>query len=204
MSKRRRISHLIDAGNNNKTIVDVMKCHVSTVNRVRALKRSGGPITPRKRPGRPAIQTGPRVVRRLQGAIERQPRRSIREHARRLGISEGSARVCCKKLGIKSRIRQRRPLLDERMRGLRLERSKALLNNLKSAPARRIYFFSNEKTFNVSEAYNRRNDRYLAAVGPDSTLEVEHNLRYATSHKKPASAMLLGDVASTGETSPPI
>ena len=171
MSNRRRISDLIDASNDNKTIVDVMKCHVSTVNRVRAIKRADDPITPRKRPGRPTIKTGPGIVLRLRGAVDRQPRCSIREHARRLGISKGSARACLKKLRIRSRTRQRRLLLDERMRGLRLVRSKVLLNNLKSAPARRIIFFSDEKTFTVSEAYNRRNNMNPAAIGPDGNVE---------------------------------
>lgn len=204
MSLRRRIGDLVDADFDNRAILALVNCHVSTVNRVRAIKRAGGSLSHKKRPGRPAVFTAPRGLRRLRDAIERQPRRSIREHARRFEVSEAAVRKGCRKLGFKSRIRQRRPLLDERMRGLRLVRSRVLLNNLKSAPSGRIIFFSDEKTFTVSEAYNRRNDRYLAKVNDAGDLSVGPSIRYATSTKKPASAMLLGAVASTGEVSPPI
>ena len=204
MHLRKRISDLINAGNDNKTIIAVVKCHVSYVNKVLALKKVGGPVTPKKRPGRPAVLSAPRSLKQLRGQIEQHPRRSIREHARRFGFSEKTARRGCKKIGVVSRIRQRKPLLDERMRGLRVVRGGALLNNLKSAPSGKIVFFSDEKTFTVSEAYNRRNDRYLAIVDSDGDVDIEPGIRYATSTKSPSSVMFLGAVALTWEVSPSV
>ena len=84
-----------------------------------------------------------------------------------------------------------------------------MLNNVKtygcasaasSSGPSRILFFSDEKNFTVSEAYNRRNARYVSFDGDTPA----YNVRYATSTKHPASLMFLGVVASTGEVSPPI
>ena len=69
----------------------------------------------------------------------------------------------------------------------------------------RIIFFSDEKNFTVSEAYNRRNARYISLEGNgDSNLGAPYHARYATSTKHPSSRMFLGVVASTGEVSSPI
>ena len=81
-------------------------------------------------------------------------------------------------------IRQRRPLLDERLCGLRYSPSKVLLNNLKSASPGRIVFFSDKKMSTISEAYNRRNNCYLAMVDSDGDVEVEPGNKYAISPKK--------------------
>lgn len=65
-------------------------------------------------------------------------------------------------------------------------------------------FFSDEKTFKVTESYNHRNSRYLAIVDSNGDMAIDHTVRYATSSKHPESSMFLGAVASTGEVSPPI
>ena len=106
-----------------------------------------------------------------------------------------------KEIGAVSRVRIRKPLLTPKMRTTRAELARKMLNNLKSAPPGRIVFFSDEKNFNVQEAYNRRNSRYVAILEDG---DVPYETRYATSTKKPAHLMFLGVVASTGEVSPPI
>ena len=111
MNLSQRISDLVDAGSDNKEIVRIIGCHVATVNKVQALKRSGQSLSPVKPPGRPAVKTAPAALRRLKVAIKGHPRRSLREHARNLDLSQSSVGRGAQKLGAKSRIRQRKPLL---------------------------------------------------------------------------------------------
>ena len=89
---------------------------------------------------------------------------------------------------------------------MRLERCRGLLNNLKSGAEGRILFYSNEKTFTVEPYVNRQNDRWVRLGGPEAAANAgdQAENRYVTTTKHPATAMLLGVVASTGEVGPPI
>lgn len=62
----------------------------------------------------------------------------------------------------------------------------------------RVIFFSDEKTFTVDPVVNKRTDRVVCFE--DSPSE----LRHVTRTKHPASVMMLGVVASTGEKMPPV
>ena len=84
-----------------------------------------------------------------------------------------------------------------------MERAKKLLNSLKSAPAGRIIFFSDEKTFTVDPVRNRQNERYLKHKDDDPEV-VEDEDRFIDKTKHPASLMMLGVVASSGEVCPPV
>ena len=202
MAQRQRISDLIDAGFGRDDIINVVMCSRATFYRVWRAKKKGLPIVGGSgdRGGQRRIVSTPSSCRRLRDAFRRQPRRSLRQHARHFGVNERTVRRMAKNIGAVSRIRIRRPLLTQAMRDNRLKLAKKMLNNMKSSAPGRIIFFSDEKNFNVREAYNRRNSRYIAVDGDP----INYSAKYATSTKNPAAIMMLGAVASTGEVSPPI
>ena len=217
MSNYRRIVDLINASFGRNEILDIVKCSTATFYRARTYHRQGLPIPSAKGKhpgGRPKAVATPQACRRLRDSIKRHPRRSLREHGRRLQIADRTLRRMAGQIGAHSRIRIRKPLLTPKMRQRRVELSQKMLNSVKSY-GKRIIFFSDEKNFNVQEAYNRRNSRYIVLEnsdvedgGGDNDVDVDadgvpYNVKYATSTKNPASVMFLGVVASTGEVSPP-
>ncbi|QQP52487.1 Putative transposable element [Caligus rogercresseyi] len=62
----------------------------------------------------------------------------------------------------------------------------------------RVVFFSDEKTFTVDPVYNKQNDRVICFGN------VSNVIRSVSKTKHPASVMMLGIVASTGDKMPPI
>ncbi|QQP58107.1 Putative transposable element [Caligus rogercresseyi] len=117
----------------------------------------------------------------IKKALEAEPLKSMRVHAKDMGIWHNDCE---------------RPLLTERIKAVHLQRCQALLNNLKSATAGRVIIFSDEKTWTVDPVRNRRNDCYL------SFGEIEKSARTLTTTKHPASAMPLGFVTSNDTAAP--
>jgi len=142
--------------------------------------------------GRKAVLDHQEVKR----TIEEAPLKSMRSHAKDMGVSEATVRRAVKKLGGKSLVRVERPLLTPKMKETHLQRCQALLNNLKKAPANRVIIFSDEKSWTVDPVRNRKNDRYL------SFGDVNESIRTLSTTKHPASAMSLGFVASNGLKAP--
>ena len=132
----------------------------------------------------------------MQRVAQANPLKSMRAHAKDLGVSERTIRRTVKKAGGKSLVRVERPLLTSAMKQTHLLRCKALLNNLKKARANRIIIFSDEKTWTVDPVRNRQNDRYL------SFGDVNESVRTLSTTKHPASVMSLGFVASDGKAPP--
>lgn len=124
------------------------------------------------------------------------PLKSMRSHARDLGVSAMTVHRTVRKAGGKSLVRVERPLLTESIKMTHLQRCKALLNDLKKAKANRVIIFSDEKTWTVDPVRNRQNDRYL------SFEDVDESVRTLTTTKHPASVMSLGFVASDGKVPP--
>ncbi|QQP48999.1 Putative transposable element [Caligus rogercresseyi] len=62
----------------------------------------------------------------------------------------------------------------------------------------RVVFFSDEKTFTVDPVYNKQNDRVICFGN------VSNVIRSVSKTQHPASVMMLGIVASTGDKMPPI
>ena len=82
-------------------------------------------------------------------------------------------------------------LLTERLKTLRLERSKKLLNQLKSRASSSVKIISDEKRFSVDCVIYRRNDRFIVQK-VDSASPVSYT-------KHPQSVMMLEIIASNGE-----
>ena len=122
----------------------------------------------------------------------------MRQLAREAGVSENTVRQVVKlDLKAKSRVRERRHLVTERIRRLRVERCKKLVSALKKGQP--VIFFTGEKLFTVDSCPNRRNDRCSSA---DKDSEPE-NVRFSSRTKHPAKVMVFGLVASDGKKMDP-
>ena len=94
MSLRQRVSDLIDAGTSQNETIAIVNCSRATYFLVKRLKKANKPLyLPREaKTGRPRTTSTPQGLRLLRGAIKQQPRRSLREHGRRLEVPEASVR----------------------------------------------------------------------------------------------------------------
>lgn len=97
-------------------------------------------------------------------------------------------------LGKKSLVRPPAPLLTERLKQLRFEHSKKLLNKLEKIDPSTVQVFSNKKIFTIDQVYNRRNDRLIVDLGSPTTS--------VNKTKHPASVMVLVMVASDVQQMP--
>ena len=108
----------------------------------------------------------PRVLGGLECRIRAAPTKSLRMVAQEAGINRESILKVVVGASWKSRRRKKVPLISKAGRKKRVDRSRGLLNSLKSSgfPGR-ILFFSDEKNFVVDPAYNPQNN--LVRVAPD-------------------------------------
>ena len=105
-------------------------------------------------------------------------------------ISVATVSRAVKSEGGKSLMRLKRPLLTSTMAKKRQERCTRIFNDLKSH-GNRVIIFSDEKTFTVDPVINKQNDR-VVSFGQDIS-----GVRYVSTTKHPASAMMLGVVTLT-------
>jgi inhibitor of nuclear factor kappa-B kinase subunit alpha len=192
MSNNQRILDLHRAQVPPAVIVATLNIPKSTVYRVinhgRVERKLRGPPKNKK--------LTEKFLQRVTKAVEAAPTTSIRAHAKKLRIDEKSLRTGLKKIGKRSLVRPPVPLLTERLKESRFERSKRLLSRIKKETESTVRIFSDKKIFTVDQAYNRRNDRMIVDQG-DSAVPVNRT-------KHPASIMVLGIVASDGKKCPPI
>jgi inhibitor of nuclear factor kappa-B kinase subunit alpha len=192
MSKNQRILDLHNAHVHPRLIREQLDVSIRTVYRV---IREGR--VDRKKRETPSHQIlTKKFLAKLSKAVEKEPTLSIRRHAKKLKVSATTVRNGLKKVGKQSVVRPPVPLLTERLKELRLERSKRLLSWLKKHDSATVKIFSDKKVFTVDQAYNRRNDRYIVDRG---TPAVPVNKT-----KHPASVMVLGVICSDGRKPPPI
>eukprot|EP00095_Tigriopus_kingsejongensis_P001141 maker-scaffold572_size133628-snap-gene-0.11 protein:Tk01141 transcript:maker-scaffold572_size133628-snap-gene-0.11-mRNA-1 annotation:"similar to H28G03.4" len=157
--RRKVIADLHAAGNDAATIVKVTNYPKRTVyDVVKRLKDGRGiehkPCGPHK-----AKKRTKTFLAGLKRSIKANPAVSIRAHAARRGLSRKTmAKAIKEDLGLTSYVRGRRHLLTEKMKAVRLERSRKLRRICKSNPGV-VRLFSDESIFTVDGAYNPQNDR---------------------------------------------
>ncbi len=91
------------------------------------------------------------IVGEVKAAAEVAPTKSMRAHAIDQGVTEYTVRNAINKAGGKNLVLLQRPLLVPKVCQDHLQWCKALLNNLKSAPARHAIIVSDEKTWSSEE-----------------------------------------------------
>jgi inhibitor of nuclear factor kappa-B kinase subunit alpha len=139
-------------------------------------------------------------IRAMKTRVAADPFVSIRQMARELQINEKTARTICKEdLGLKSRARMKKQLVNQSCKEKRLDRSRKLLNILKEKK-QPVILFTDEKIFDLDSVSNSRLDRYLS---DKKTNKVPEHVRFKFQTKHPQNVMVFGLVASDGKTMPP-
>lgn len=203
-AKKEQVRALLNAGITSKeaAVMTGMSCRTAERIKAKIKDDKDASLAAAPRSGRPRTARTRTVMAKMEQSIKANPAMNIADHARRLAISRSSASRIMAEIGGKSLRRIERPLLTEQMMEKRLVRVRILLNDLKHAPAKRVIFFSDEKTFTVDPVFNRQNDRFISVKSMNNAMEDPR--QYVRKTKHPASVMMLGVVASTGEMSPPI
>ena len=124
------------------------------------------------------------MITKVKRWIKSNPVRSMRKMASELKISLTSMRrIVQDNLKMKSRARQKVPLLTKLQRDVRLQKAKALLNDVKHAASGRKIFFTDEKIFTVDAALNCINDRWIEGHPEHYSDEVKY--KSSTQHCVP-------------------
>ncbi len=192
--KRQRISDLIRAGVSLKAIPAIKDCSLALIYKVRSLEKAGKGLSRKSGSGGHNKLRDDDFLTGIAAEIAASPTTSMRRLAKDLNCSKTTVNNAVRDLGAFSYVRRRRQILTPASKASRLTRVKGLLNWLKHHPAT-VKIFSDKKLWTVDQSRNSRNDRYLAYC-------VEEVPPIHCS-KHPASAMMLGVVASDGKAMPP-
>lgn len=191
--KREAIIALHRAGKSDSVISKTLSIARSTVWKCVKRFNERGDLTDRPRSGRPRSQRTKQLIKCAREKIRRNPKRSIRLLAKTANVSPRTMRRVVKEdLKMSSFTLQKRQTLSEAVKKKRLERSKALLRELKSGTAGEIVW-SDEKIFTVEMAHNRRNDRIIGKSAKD----IPYNQKTVHRTMKPASVMVWAAVSET-------
>ena len=164
--KREKIAILVRAGTAPKEICRLVGTTQHTIISVRKHLETGDNPHPAPRKARKPLKRTPRAVAAVRRKIKADPHKPITRIAEEAGMHRTTAARIIKEIGGQSLRRKKCPLFSEAARKRRLERSRGLINDLKSASLNRIIFFNDEKNFVVDPAFNPQNDRYIRIGGP--------------------------------------
>ena len=169
---RAAISRLLDAGETPTAISVALKVGWATVYRVKNKKALGKDPCKRIR-----SSEGIQSLRRGFWGVLNAGSESLRRVAQEAGINRESILKVVIGASWKSRRRKKVPLISKAGRKKRVDRSRGLLNSLKSSgfPGR-ILFFSNEKNFVVDPAYKPQNDCWICFYEDESDDDDSSNL----------------------------
>lgn len=200
MDKREAIVKALNAGKTSKVIQDELKVSRKLIYNVKIALKERGNVRQKPGSGRPVSVATNRLVNLVRSRLARNPIRSMRGMAREVGVSEFTIRKVVKeRLGTRSLARTPNFLLTDRLKGLRLERSRRILNVLKKKTPNIL--FSDEKYFTVDPVSNSRHNRFITK---QRTEEVPEAIRISQKSKHPAAVMVFGLVASNGLKMPPV
>ncbi|XP_059079978.1 uncharacterized protein LOC131878096 [Tigriopus californicus] len=143
--------------------------------------------------GKPTKLTPEAVMK----AFKAKPDMPMSMMAKKKGVSTSTVSRMVKSAGGKSLRKVQRLLLSKGHQEVRVQRCGRLLNDLKHHGNWAI-FFSDKKTFMVDPVFNKQNDRIICFSKDQASI------RNVTKTKHPASVMMLGVVASTGDKMAPI
>ncbi len=193
-AKRNRVCALLEADISIRDITNIVPCSRSLVFKVKNLKNDGNGLQRKPGSGGHNKKRTEEFMADLEKKIEASLTTSMVKHGKMLGVSEKTIRNAVKDRGAISNVHRRRQLLSEASKVTRVTKGKKLLNWMKSNGST-VQIFSDKKLWTVDQARNRQNDRYLAYHVED--------VPPINCSKHPASAMMLGVVASEGKKMPP-
>lgn len=199
--KRRSIANFLLAGNSTIVIRNALGVNRMDIKRVRDMLEATGDVLKTENGGQKRTKSSKAVIAAVKQKITRNPRRSIRKLAKEHGMSAATmSRLVRSDLGMRSRAVVTKQLISSRQKLSRFERSKKLLNWIKSN-GQIVRVFSDEKNFSVDMTTNRRNLRYISK---DRSIDVPSCVKFAAKSKFPDSVMMLGVIASDGIKMDPV
>lgn len=164
----------------------------------RTIKRytEQGSVDDKKRSGRPRTVRTPAVIKAIKARIARNPARKQKLMALQMGLSSKTVKkVLNEDLGLRAYRKKSGHLLNERLKAMRVKRSKVLLKRYAKNKHRDI-LFTDEKIFNIEEKYNKQNDRVYAA----SSVEAGKAIPRVQHGHHPSSVMIWLGVSYSGPT----
>ena len=127
------IAAMVHAGQSISAIVSTLGTSQSTVLRVKK-RLAGGKDPQASPPKRRAPILSSRVVGGLEKHIKVTPTKSLRRIAKEAGVTQESVQRVVRKAGWRSLRRVKVPFISAKGRETRVERSRGLINALKSTP----------------------------------------------------------------------
>jgi inhibitor of nuclear factor kappa-B kinase subunit alpha len=186
------------AGHSTKDVASRVGVDPKTVYNVMKRYSETGSIDSKPIPGRKRSVRTKRLVDVVRKRVSRNPRRSMRQMARSLDISETTMRrVVHEDLKCKALKLQRRHLISAASKAKRLDRCKKMADEIQGA-GDKVFIWSDEKIFTVEAVANIQNDRFLAT----SSDAVPEGARKLFRRMKPAGVMVWAAVSSDGGKSP--
>ena len=175
---------------NRKVMKQLNICRKTIYNDMKRYHETGNTVN-KIIPGRNRSVRTKRLVELVKKRVQRNPRRSMRQSAKDLNISQASMnRIVKEDLGLKAYKVQRRHLISAPSKLKRLDRGKKMLEEIHSA-ADNVFIWSDEKMFTVQAVTNIQNDRVYAADARD----LPEGSRAHYCRQKPAGVMVWAAVA---------
>lgn len=197
-NKRVTIVNLLHAGKSASEIFELLKkSGYKRPTIYYAIKRyyETGTIKDRPRSGRPRSARTRELARNLRSRIQRNPQRSLRKLAAQMETSHMTVKRTLKyDLGMKPYHTRKAQFLSARIKRLRKERAKALLERFTDQDVRYI-MFSDEKLFTMEEKANPQNKRVYAARLED----IPDAVRHVQTTQHPGSVMVWASVSMQGK-----
>ncbi|XP_059097951.1 uncharacterized protein LOC131892185 [Tigriopus californicus] len=187
-AKRIEVAALIRAGHSTKAIIALANVSKATVCRTRNRLAVGDDLKDKPKSGRPTKLTPEAVM----NAFKAKPDMPMSMMTKKKGVSTSTVSKVVKSAGGKSLREVEWPLLSKGHQEVRVQRCGRLLNDLKHH-GDWVIFFLDENTFTVDPVFNKQNDRIICFSKDQASI------RNVTKTKIPASVMMLGVVASTGD-----
>lgn len=181
-ARRHRVAALIRAGLPQKDIAAQEECFIALVKKVAAKTRAGEDLARKNGSGGHNKVITDDFKAGILSEVTADPMLSQRKLAKELDVAPSTVRKAVKELGLTSYRRQRQQLLTDRIKVIRVEKGKRLLNQLKkgktsSLPT--VIIFSDKKLWTVDEAHNSQNSRFLAYC----IVRCPESMRPSTQHR---------------------
>lgn len=196
IEKRAAIISLFLAGKRQVDIRRTLNVSQQLVSKTIKRYKELGTAQDRPRSGRPPTADTVRHRNLIRARVRRNSHRSMRKIARDIGISEKSVRnIVHNRLGMKSLKLTKGQNLNDKICMVRKERC-TMLKAIYAANRHRRILFSDEKFFNIEQAYNVQNDRVISPNASAANREGRTVVR----NQKPAGVMVWAGVTANGKT----
>ena len=193
---RAAILTLHNQGKSNPQISKLLRIPRMTVFRVIRHFQNEGTLEDKEKSGRPRTATGKKMVKVVRERIRRKNRRSMRQMAKDLHISERSIRrIVHDRLKCASYKYRKGQMLSEKAKECRVKKCKEMLRYCSGDTVNRV-LFTDEKVFNLDEKLNSQNHRQILRKGSYRSPK----LKTADRSHFPSSVMVWGGICATGKT----